>query len=276
MAQLNLILTLPQGANTATSLGVEGFAWHRSPGSGKYFLGRTLFVDLALKEGKPAFKYFSEGDWRDAQADTSSALDSVAKGKRTKTAISNGSFNCTPIDSYQKVYLGKTGGELLELEKFGELAHFKAADAHEGMSPEEIAKAVGLPTQQKRVPRLYMVLAPIEFILLSNLTPEEYVWYATHRPGKVMRQVVFTELRADQSHLAAERVYESARADLTGKDNKKTKTIVTGECLSRVPFTAWVGYDREAPGGLYVGDREKVHLWRFPERIPRNWERAAG
>jgi hypothetical protein len=276
MAQLNLILTLPQGANTATSLGVEGFAWHRSPGSGKYFLGRSVYIDLALKDGKPDFKYLPEGGWRDSDADTGAALDSVSKGKRTKTAISNNSFSCTPIDSYRRIFLGKTGGELLELEKFGELARFKPATVNEGMAPDQIAQAIGLPAQPKRVPRLYMVLAPLEFMLLSNLTPEEYVWYATHRPGKKFRQVLFTELRSDQSHLAAERVYESARAELTGKDNKKTKTIVTGECLNRIPYTAWVGYDREAPGGIYAGDQEKVMLWRFPERIPRNWERAAG
>ena len=144
------------------------------------------------------------------------------------------------------------------------------------MSPDQIAAAVGLPPQSARLPRLYMVLSPVEFILLSNLTPAEYVWYATHRPGKQFRQVLFTELRADQAHLAAEAVYQAARDELSQKTNKKTKTVVTGESLNRVPFGAWVGYHREAQGGVYAGDRTKVQLWRFPESISRSWERAHG
>ena len=34
-SKLNLLLTVPQGSVTATSLGIDGYAWHRSPGSGR-------------------------------------------------------------------------------------------------------------------------------------------------------------------------------------------------------------------------------------------------
>jgi hypothetical protein len=50
MKQLNLVLTVPHGSVVATSLGVDGFAWHRSPGSGKHFRGRSVLVDLALAQ----------------------------------------------------------------------------------------------------------------------------------------------------------------------------------------------------------------------------------
>ena len=70
MEQLNLILSLPQGAMTATNLGIEGFAWHRRPGSGKFFQGRTIFFDLALSNRRPDFTYLDEGGWRDAMGDT--------------------------------------------------------------------------------------------------------------------------------------------------------------------------------------------------------------
>lgn len=60
MEQLNLILSLPQGAITATNLGVEGFAWHRRPGSGKFFQGRTSFFDLTLSNRRPDFTYLDE------------------------------------------------------------------------------------------------------------------------------------------------------------------------------------------------------------------------
>lgn len=275
MSQLNLILSVPQGTITATSLGIDGFAWHRSPGSGKYFQGRAIFGDLALVDGDLGFEFLDEGGWRNATADARAALASVRAGKRTKTALSNNAFSCTPIDACKRLFLVKTGGETLEMENGGELARF-AQDAvcNERMSPDEIAAAVGLPAQKSRVARLYMVFAPIEFIVLSSLTPEEYVWYATHRPGKVFRQVLFTELRADQAHLAAETVYEDARKELGGDNHKKTKTVVTGDSINRVPYTAWVGYHREAAGGVYYGDRSRVGVWRFPERIARAWERA--
>ncbi|HEY3447943.1 MAG TPA: hypothetical protein VGK67_16425 [Myxococcales bacterium] len=274
--KLNLLLTVPQGSVTATNLGIEGYTWHRSPGSGKYFQGRHVLVDLALEEGKPAFKFLDEGSWRDAQADTLSALAATVGGKRTKTALSNNAFSCTPVDAYRHIYLVKTAGETLPLENAGTLATFKDSPCNEGISPDQLAAAVGLPAQTARAPRLYMVLAPVEFIVLSNLTPAEYVWYATHRPGKVFRQVMFAELRADQAHLAAEAVYSAARDELSQKGNKKTKTVVTGESINRVPFGAWVGYNREAQGGLYVGDAKKVSLWNFPQSISRSWDRAHG
>lgn len=276
-SKLNLLLTVPQGSVTATSLGLDGYTWHRSPGSGKYFQGRYILVDLALEAGKTAFKFLDEGAWRDANADTAAALAAVVGGKRTKTALSNNAFSCTPIDAYRHIYIVKTGGEALGLEGATQIATFKESNCNEGMSPDQIAAAVGLPPQTARIPRLYMILAPVEFIVLSNLTPAEYVWYATHRPGKVFRQVMFTELRADQAHLAAEAVYTAARDELAQKgNNKKTKTVVTGESLNRVPFPAWVGYHREAVGGLYVGDAKKIQLWNFPQTISRSWDRAHG
>ena len=57
MERLNLVLTIPHGSVIATSLGVDGLAHHLSPGSGRHFHGRAIFVDLALAEGAAAFSY---------------------------------------------------------------------------------------------------------------------------------------------------------------------------------------------------------------------------
>jgi len=46
--------------------------------------------------------------------DTLNALSAMVPGKRTKTALSNNAFSCTPIDAYRHVYLGKTGGQVTE------------------------------------------------------------------------------------------------------------------------------------------------------------------
>jgi hypothetical protein len=125
------------------------------------------------------------------------------------------------------------------------------------------------------MPRLYMTICPIEFVMLSNLTPAEYAWYSTHRPGKRFRQVAFAELTPDSSaHLAAGSILEAARHELAQGSHKKTKTIVFGEAFNRIPFSSWVGYDREAEGGLYVADSAAWSHWRFPEKISRSWERA--
>ena len=275
MQKLNLVLAVPQGSIIATSLGIDGLAWHRSPGSGKYFQSRSILIDLAITpEGRPAFKFLGEGDWRDADADASAALSAVASGKRTKTALSNNAFSCTPIAAYQGMYLTKTGGEMLEMKQSIPLAEYRQSVCHEGMTPNEIAEGLGLPQPTKRVPRLYMVFSPAEFIVLSSLTPQEYVWYATHRPGKKFRQVLFTELRADHAHLAAESVYDMARDELQQNVSKKTKTIVTGECINRIPFQAWAGYHHETTGGIYVGDQNGIGVWNFPDEIPWSWERA--
>lgn len=276
MSQAKLVLSLPHGIITATSLTVPAFAKHRSPGSGKYFEGRSILVDLAVRDNKAAFQFLDEGAWRDANADAQIALTAASDGgKRTKTALSNNAFSCTPISAWEHVYLAKTGGELAEMVDGGTVATFSSAECHEHMTPDEIAKVIGQPPPAKRTPRLYMTFCPIELLIYSNLTPAEYIWYATHRPGKVFRAVAFTEVREDPGlHLAATTVFESAKRELEGSTDKKTKTVIFGDCFNRVPFTGWIGYDREAVGGIYVGDRTSARLWNFPERLPRPWERA--
>lgn len=275
MSQAKLVLSLPQGIITATSLAVNDFARHRSPGSGKYFDGRSLLVDLAVEDGKPAFQFLDEGGWRDANGDATAALAAASAGKRTKTALSNNAFSATPISAWRDVYLAKTGGEVLHMNASTEIAAFKEAECHDGMKPDDIAKAIGQAVPGKRSPHLYMIYCPIEVLVLSNLTPAEYVWYATHRTGKRFRAVAFTEVHVDPGlRLTATAVLDEARRDLAEHTTKKTKTIVFGDVFNRIPFTAWVGYDHEAQGGIYVGDAKTARLWTFPEKIPRAWERA--
>jgi hypothetical protein len=278
MKSLNLILTLPHGVVTATSLGIEGFARHRSPGSGKHYSGRTVSVDLALESNLPGFRYLDEGGWRNALGDTEAALAAVARlGSRTKTALSHYAFGCTPLSAYRACYLVKTGSETLKLQVPRLLLQFAAHDCSTQMTTEQVASAIGLPHAGPREPRLYMVLCPIQFVMMSNLAPEEYAWYATHRPGKIFRQVMFTELRSDPTHIAAESRFEVARRELREKPVKKTKTIVLEDCMNLIPFSEWVGYRGAGEsGGLYTADRDGVSLWRFPTELPVGWRSAEG
>jgi hypothetical protein len=156
------------------------------------------------------------------------------------------------------------------------LISYSRHDCDEGMTPEKIAATIGRPSPGHRTPRLYMVLCPIQLMMLSNLTPEEYAWYATHRPGKIFRQVMFTELRSEQPHVAAQSRFDNAQRELLEKPTKKTKTIAFEDCINQVPFREWMGYKREAPGGIYTADRNGVSLWQFPTTIPGSWERAEG
>lgn len=273
----NLILSLPQGTAVATSLGVEGFAWHASPGSGRHFQDRKIFFDLKLAGGGPGFQFLDEGGWRDNARDTREALAAVAGGKRTKTALSNNAFSCIPVDAMARAFLVKTGGRVMELTREAQdAARFSTHDCHEGMSPDEIAKTIGAPPQPGRAPRIYFVVAPVEFVVISSLTPVEYAWYATHRPGKVFRQVCFAELRPEHPPLAAVSVYDDALAELKAHPGKKTKTIVTQDCMNHVLFRFWKGYGNPRDGGLYLGDRNHCLVWRFPAEIPRKWERSEG
>ena len=61
MEKANLVLTIPQGSVIATSLGIDGLAKHLSPGSGKHFQGRSIYLDLAVKDGHAAFDYLEQG-----------------------------------------------------------------------------------------------------------------------------------------------------------------------------------------------------------------------
>lgn len=277
MPTVSLLLNLPAGGSlTASSLNVEEFAQHRSPGPGKYFQGRSIIVSAAMKNDQPDFAFLAEGGWRDAAQDTHDAIHDALHGKRTKTALSNSAFNCIPISAYREIYLCKTGGQILKMEE-SDKVEFEEGPCHEHMTPNEIAAAIHQPPQENRRPRLYMIIAPTDFLVLSNLTPAEYAWYATHRPGKIFRNVMFAELdeakTIDQARLVADEIYQNAHLELSENSTKKTKTLVMGECLNRVLFHSWIGYDREAAGGLYVGNAQFIKLWRFPVKIPRAWER---
>lgn len=276
MVEIKLVLIVPQCAVVATSLSIEGFARHTSPGSGKYFFGRTVMFELALEGDRPAFSYLEEGGWRDTTGDTIAAMQAALAGKRTKTALSNQAFSCTPITAHRACYLVKTGGLVQPMEQHEELLRFVSHDCQERMSPDEIAMAIGLPAPAQRIQRLYMVLSPIEMIVISSLTPTEYAWYSTHRPGKVFRQVLFTELKEEPRHLAAQSYYTEARKELAENTCKKTKTIISEDCINRVLFSAWVGYKQPGVGGLYAADYEHVCLWKFPSELEERWEKAEG
>ncbi|MCK5841333.1 MAG: hypothetical protein KAH31_04145 [Candidatus Sabulitectum sp.] len=276
MNDVHLVLSIPQGITTATSLGVEGLARHHSPGSGKHFKGRKILVDLAVKDQKPDFTYLDDGGWRDALGDSINALAAAGAGNRTKTALSNNAFSCTPVEAYNRVFLAKTGGKVLEMENAGQLHVFKSHDCHEDMSQSEVAEAAGTPDDPHRESHLYLVMCPIQLLLVSNLTPVEYAWYATHRPGKMFRQVIFTELQTEHCRIAAQSRFTNARKEIETLPKKKTKTIVSGDCINEVPFHMWAGYKNRKEDGLYIADQEKINVWRFPSEISALWERAEG
>lgn len=274
MERLNLVLTIPHGSVIATSLGVDGLAHHLSPGSGRHFHGRAIFVDLALADGAAAFSFLEEGGWRDANADTARAIQEVRSGKRTKTALSCNGFTTTPLDAYRKVLLVKTGGQALDMGSTADVARFESAPCMESMDPSEVARAIGAAEPARREPRLYSIFAPLELLVLSNLTPIEYAWYATHRPGKVFRQVCFAELRTDQTQLAASSRYENARKEIRENPKKKTKTVAVQDLLNAISFEEWVGYGDPTAGGLYFGDRTRLTRTPFPVEIPHAWEKV--
>ncbi len=272
----HLVLSLPQGNVVATSLGIEDFAKHASPGTLGGIKDRKVLFDLASRDGAPAFRFLDEGGWRDANRDATDALAALTSGKRTKTALSNSAFSCTPIDAMQRSFLVKTGGQLLEMQQRVDLARFATHAANERMKPDDVAAASGQPPVAVRPPRQFLVLAPSEFLVLSNLSPAEYAWYSTHRPGKMFRQVSFVELEHEHHQLADRELYDRAHEELEKNPAKKTKTIVQHNCMNYLLFRDWRGYAVPSTGGLYVADREHCAVWRFPEVVPRAWERAEG
>ncbi|MBP7126150.1 hypothetical protein KBD49_07275 [Myxococcota bacterium] len=274
MSSPRLILILPQGSVLATSLGIDGLAKHLSPGSGKHFQGRSLFLELRTTDHRPDFQFLDEGGWRDAQGDSRAALEAVAAGKRTKTALSNSGFLCTPLSAIQQIHVVKTGGEALALDPVERLLSLPPGDCPENLPPQEIARRIGQAEPASRKPRMYMVLSPLELLVISNLSPSEYAWYATRRPGKVFRQCCFAELDLQHVPWVAETRFQSSLEEITRKPTKKTKTVAMSNLMNEAPFHRWIGYDRTEEGGLYLADRDSLWLARFPKTIPFPWERA--
>ena len=266
MQRLNLVLTIPHGSVIATSLGVDGLAHHLRRGRGGTSTGARSSSTSPSRTGPRSFSYLEEGGWRDTAGDTARAIQEVRSGKRTKTALSSNGFTCTPIDAYRKVLLVETGGQALEMGLATDVARFESAPCRESMAPSEVAQAIGAAEPARREPRLYAIFAPLELLVLSNLTPIEYAWYATHRPGKVFRQVCFAELRTDQTQLAASSRYENAREEIRENPKKKTKTVAVQDLLNAVDYEEWVGYGDATAGGLYFGDRTRLDPDGLPGR----------
>ncbi len=272
---VKLIATLPLGALVATSLSVEGLGWHRCPGSAKHFNGRSVFLELPHEGGRPSMEFLDEGGWRSPAHDIAEALKAAMGGKKTKTALSNNALHCISIDAVRRAYLVKTSGRALELKGPNELLRFANHSCDEALTSDEVAARVGCPAPPERKPRFYLVLSPMEMLVLSNLSPEEYAWYATHRSGKIFRHLAFAELTGlAKHHLVADSVLAGAMDELT-TTSKKTKTLASGGLLNQVPFTYWVGFNGEE-GGLYLADREHLVAWRIDKPVPSQWLRAEG
>jgi len=84
------------------------------------------------------------------------------------------------------------------------------------------------------------------------------------------------ELNTEPSYLAAESISAGSREVLVTNPKKKTKTIVIRNCIDRIPFSSWHGYSATGRGGLYLGDRDHLAVYRIPADKPAAWERAAG
>jgi hypothetical protein len=272
---VKLIATLPLGALVATSLSVEALGWHRSPGSAKHFSGRSIFLELPHDNGKASMEFLDEGGWRNPATDIAEALEAAMGGKKTKTALSNNALHCISVDAVRRAYLVKTSGRALELKGPSELLRFSNHTCHDALTPDEVAALVGRPAPAQRKPRFYLVLSPLEMLVLSNLSPEEYAWYATHRPGKIVRHLAFAELTGlPKHHLVADSLLAGAMDELITK-NKKTKTLTSGGLLNQVPFSYWVGFNG-TEGGLYLADRDHLVAWRIDQPVPSQWLRAEG
>lgn len=272
---VNLIATLPLGALVATSLSVEELGWHKSPGSAKHFSGRAIFLELPHENGRPSMEFLDEGGWRSPASDIAEALKAAMGGKKTKTALSNNALHCISVDAVRRVHLVKTSGRALELKGPNELLRFESHSCNEALTPDEVSARIGRPAPAERKPRFYLVLSPLEMLVLSNLSPEEYAWYATHRPGKIFRHLVFAELTGlPKHHLVSESVIAGAMDELITK-HKKTKTLTSGGLLNQVPFSYWVGFNGTA-GGLYLADRDHLVVWTIDKPVPSQWLRAEG
>jgi hypothetical protein len=50
--------------------------------------------------------------------------------------------------------------------------------------------------------------------------------------------------------------------------------VYAGNALNRVPYQSWAGYQGGQLGGIYVGNRDKLVLWKFPDTRSTSWDRA--
>ena len=121
-------------------------------------------------------------------------------------------------------------------------------------SPHSRQRANAMRKRDCRLPRpkkVWLSLTP-------ELTGPLFHWSAGYARGDHRRR----------PSTSAKSFTEVLNGLVRGSTNIRTMCAArgnAGNALNRVPYQSWVGYQGGQRGGPYVGNRDKLVLWTFPE-----------
>ncbi len=238
-------------ALVASHLDPESFGRYMAVGTEKNTKGNVLFFEI-----NPDLKsdYFRLGD-----IEQRCVLHSDGSPKRSKYISIYRVLEHLDIADVGKLYLGTADGRVL------------------GLEPGDYDA-----THEDAGPNLYQELSPISPMIVSVLPPAAFMEFITDpsNPLKVPR-LLFADLlidRDESGRLAGYLPYADPMhlldcvGELERGSDKKTKTV------SRDPHVH--GFFRTIRRGFFLGDREHLRFYRFPERRVleiehRRWWRSA-
>lgn len=231
----------PNSALIASELDPKDFGRHYAIGYPKNYKGKVIFAEIDIEYRHPYFKI-------------DEVLELCKKDggpKRTKFISSYRVLEHLELSAFKSVYLVTTSGRILELEKTE-----KYTIEHE-----------------KEKIRIYQMMAPLYFLLASNLTPPQLGRHVSDQPYKGVPKSAMVQFDVDIDNILnmdeSEVMYSSplpsihpgylrkSLGELAGKDDKKTKTISLNSIFDHVPFT-------KMKHGLWISDAENQLFYALP------------
>ncbi len=234
-------LIYPNSALVASQLEAKDFGRHYAVGYPKNYKGKVIFAEIDINYRHPYFAI-------DEVLEECKSVD--GRPKRTKFISSYRVLEHLSTDSFMCLYLVTRSGRILQLKKSNsyEITH----------QPESI--------------RIYQLMAPLYYLVASNLTPPQFGEYVSVTPHKGVPKSAMIQIDIDIDSILGnteEILYSSplpsvhaeylrqALIELRDHPEKRSKTVSLNSIFDQLPFT-------KIKHGVWINEKDKQIFYPIP------------
>lgn len=237
-------LLFPNSALIASQLKPKDFGRHYAIGYPKNYKGKVVFAEIDVNYRNPYF-----------DIENVLAKDCVSKPdgspKRTKFLSSYRVIEHIDESAFKSMYLVTRSGRILELPK-----HTEYDLEHE-----------------KEKMRIYQLMAPLYYLIASNLTPPKFGRYVSTEPHKGVPRSAMCQIDIDIErilNMSDEEIFyasplpsvhpgylRKSLVELQNSSDKRTKTISLNEIFDYIPFI-------KIKHGIWINSKDTQIFYPMP------------
>ncbi len=232
----------PNGALIASELNPEDFGKHYAVSYPKNYEGKVIFAEIDINFRNPYFQ-----------------IDDVLKvcekpdgtPKRTKFISSYRVLEHIDLSAFKSMYLITRSGKMLEIEK---------------------REDYKLEHKEEKI-RIYQLMAPLYYLIASNLTPPAFGDYVCSEPHKGVPRSAMIQIDIDIESILNMKdiIYSSplpnvhagylkdSLMELKNDPTKKTKTISLTSIFDQLPFM-------KIKHGIWINEKGKQIFYPIPSQ----------